>query len=376
MGLTKGNYSLIQGKGPQINRRIGIKKLIEIRASDVMADFSATGLISEILGDKNTKITGISAVEDCGPGDLIFIDKIDYIEKALDRKPSAIVTSPKLKDKFPASDVRVIFIAPNLGLAHAKIKGRYSSRDFDRSGWKNIHPSAVIHETATVDLSTVIEPHVVVGQNAKIGKKCRIMAGTVIENDAVVGDHTIIHPKVIVGYSCRIGSEVVIGAGSVIGSEGFGFAQDEKRKSHPIPQTGIVVIEDRVRVGANNCIDRAAYAETRIGAGTKLDNLCHIAHNVIIGEDCLLTSMLCIAGSSQIGDRVITSGQTGILDHVKVGNDIVLLHRAGVTKDIDTPGAYAGVPLMPLSEYLRNTAVLKNAVELKKRVSDLEKKSD
>ena len=341
-----------------------------------MNDFSASGIISEFLGEKSVKITGISAVENCGPGDLIFIDKIDYIQKALEFKPSAVVTSPKLKDKFSMTDHIAVFISQNVSLAHAKIKGKYSSRDFGRSGWKNIHPSAVIHEMASIDLSTVVEPHVVIGQNVKIGKNSRIMAGSVIENDVVIGDYTVIHPKVVVGYGCRIGNEVVVSSGTVIGSEGFGFAQDEKRKSHPIPQTGIVVIEDRVRVGANCCIDRAAYAETRIGAGTKLDNLCHIAHNVIIGEDCLLTSMFCIAGSSEIGDRVITSGQTGILDHVKVGNDIVLLHRAGVTKDLETPGAYAGSPLLPLAEFMRNSAVLKNAVELKKRVMDLEKKSD
>jgi UDP-3-O-[3-hydroxymyristoyl] glucosamine N-acyltransferase len=130
-----------------------------------------------------------------------------------------------------------------------------------------------------------------------------------------------------------------------------------------------VVIEDRVRLGANCCIDRAAYKTTRIGAGTKLDNLCHVAHNVQIGEDCLLTSMLCVAGSSIIGNRVVTSGQTGILDHVKVCDDAVLVHRAGVTKDLDTPGVYAGLPLQPLADYLKNMAILKNLSELKKKLT-------
>ena len=133
------------------------------------------------------------------------------------------------------------------------------------------------------------------------------------------------------------------------------------------------MIGDRVRIGANNCIDRATYSETRIGAGTKTDNLCHIAHNVVVGEDCLLTAMLCVAGSTTIGNRVITSGNTGILDHVKICDDVVLLHRAGVTKDVEKPGAYAGVPLLPLGEYMKNSAVLKNANDLRKRVSAIEK---
>jgi len=224
-------------------------------------------------------------------------------------------------------------------------------------------------------VGTAIEPKAVVGQNVKIGAHCRIMAGAVIENDAVIGDETVVHPLAVVGYGCRLGRQVVICSGSVIGSEGYGFAQDKERKSHPIPQTGIVVIEDRVRVGANSCIDRATYHATRIGAGTKLDNLCHVAHNVNIGQDCLLTAMLCVAGSTKIGDRVITSGQTGILDHVSVCSDTVLLHRAGVSKDIDVPGAYGGAPVLPLSEYLKNTAVFRTATKLRKQVNDLLKNS-
>ena len=144
-------------------------------------------------------------------------------------------------------------------------------------------------------------------------------------------------------------------------------------KSHPIPQTGNVVLGDRVRVGANCCIDRAAYRTTRIGAGTKLDNLCRIAHNVQIGEDCLLTSMFCVAGSTTIGNRVISSGQTGVLDHVQVCDDVVLVHRAGVTGDIDQPGTYAGLPVQPLKDYLRNTAVVRLLGELRQRLLALER---
>jgi UDP-3-O-[3-hydroxymyristoyl] glucosamine N-acyltransferase len=183
-----------------------------------------------------------------------------------------------------------------------------------------------------------------------------------------------VHPNAVIGYGCRLGNEVVVGAGSVIGAEGFGFAQDAKRRSHPIPQTGIVVIGDRVRIGANNTIDRATYAETRIGSGTKFDNLCHVAHNVEIGEDCLLTAMFCIAGSSRVGNRVIASGQTGIIDHVSVGDDVMLVHRAGVVKDIEQAGVYASLPTQPMDEYLRNTAAARKGAELRRRVADLEQR--
>jgi UDP-3-O-[3-hydroxymyristoyl] glucosamine N-acyltransferase len=213
----------------------------------------------------------------------------------------------------------------------------------------------------------------VVGARSRIGAHCRIMAGAVIENDVCIGERTVIHPLVVIGYGCVLGSDVVVESGSVIGSQGFGYAQDAERRSHAIPQTGIVVIADRVRIGANNCIDRATYQVTRIGAGTKFDNLCHVAHNVTIGEDCLLTAMLCVAGSSRIGNRVMTSGQTGIIDHVEICDDVVLVHRAGVVKSIQQPGVHAALPAQPLDDYLKSAAVVRAAPDLRRRLLELEK---
>lgn len=346
---------------------------MNITLADIVRDCASAGLTLESGALADRVITGISPLEECQSGDLVFMDKAAFVPFVRDRGPGAVVTSAKLKELLAGLDDIAILIAPNVGLAHAVLKQRYAARDFDASGWDHVHPSAVIHPTADIDPTAVIEPRAVIGRNARIGSRCRIMAGVVIENDVVIGDDTVIHPSVVVGYGCRIGRQVVIGSGSIIGSEGFGFAQDANRRSHAIPQTGIVVIEDRVRIGANNCIDRATYRETRIGSGTKLDNLCHVAHNVTIGEDCLLTAMLCLAGSTTIGNRVITSGQVGILDHLEVCDDVVLVHRAGVVKSITEPGVYAGVPAQPLDEYLKNTAVLRGATTLRKRIADLEK---
>ena len=350
-----------------------MKSQISVTLVEIMKDFGPSGVLLEALNDKGVTVSGISAVEDCQPGDLVFVDKKEYLTIIRSRRPAAVVTSTALKGSVAETGNFAILVAANISLAHALIKGMYGNRDFSKSGWTGIHSTAVIHETAKVGEGTVIEPRVVIGQNVKIGDHSRIMAGSVIENDAVIGSHTHLHPLVMIGYGCRIGNHVTIGSGTVIGSSGFGYAQDKQRKSHHIPQTGIVVIQDHVNIGANNCIDRAAYHETRIGEGTKIDNLCHIAHNVIIGDNCLLTAMLCVAGSTTIGNRVITSGQTGILDHVEVGDDVVLVQRAGVSKDIKKPGAYAGAPVQPMAEYMKNTAVFRGAVELRKRVSDLEK---
>jgi UDP-3-O-[3-hydroxymyristoyl] glucosamine N-acyltransferase len=199
------------------------------------------------------------------------------------------------------------------------------------------------------------------------------MAGSVIEYGAVIGDRSVIHPNVTIGYDCQIGDDVIIQSSAVIGAEGYGFAQDEKRCSHRIPQLGRVVIEDRVSVGAATCIDRATYGETRIGAGTKLDNLCHIAHNVEIGRDCLLTAMFVTGGSAKLGDRIVASGQTAVLDHLEVCSDVFLVRRAGVAEDIDQPGIYAGAPVQPYAKYLKNTAVARDLSGLRKKVRQLEK---
>jgi len=333
------------------------------------------GLPLEYSGAADPLVTGIAPVQGCGPGDLVFLDHKDYLDCVLERRPSVVVTSPRFRDALAglAAGTAVVF-TPNVPLAHAWIKQRHAGRDFDAAGWEGpIHPSAVVHPSAIIDPSARVEPNAVVGRNTRIGARCRIMAGAVIEHDVTIGDDSVVHPRAVVGYGCRLGSEVVIGPGSVIGSEGFGFAQDAARRSHPIPQTGIVVIGDRVRVGANNTIDRATYAETRIGAGTKFDNLCHVAHNVQIGEDCLLTAMLCVAGSSRIGNRVRASGQTGIIDHVEICDDVVLVHRAGVVKDISTPGVHASLPAQPLETYLKNTAAARSGAELRKRVAEIEK---
>lgn len=346
--------------------------------ADIVETCRGAGVILEGTVPAACRVTGIAAVQDCGPGDLVFADKPPLLRHVLERKPAVVVAARGLREALEAAGSGVVpLYTTNVALAHATIKGAYAARDFAAADWEGpVHPSAVVHPTATIGADTCLEPRVVIGRNVVIGRRCRIMSGAVIEHDVRIGDDSVIHPNAVVGYGCRLGSEVVIGPGSVIGSEGFGFAQDSKRRSHVIPQTGIVVIGDRVRVGANNTIDRATYAETRIGNGTKFDNLCHVAHNVEIGEDCLLTAMFCIAGSSKVGNRVMASGQTGVIDHMRIADDVVLVHRAGVIKDIEQAGVYAGLPTQPLDEYLRNTAAFRRAADLRRRLGELEKALD
>jgi UDP-3-O-[3-hydroxymyristoyl] glucosamine N-acyltransferase len=330
-------------------------------------------LFSERLGP-DSEVTGIAPVQTCGAGDLVFVDKPAFQADAQARGPACVVTSGKLAGAFAGQENTAVLVAENVGLAQALLRQGLSDRDLRPGHWPDIHPSAVIHQTASLGRGTVVGPCVVVEAGVTVGDGCVIMAGSVLEHGARLGERAVIHPNVTIGYGCELGDEVVVHSGSVIGGEGFGFAQDRTGRSHRIPQTGRVVLEDRVRVGACNCIDRAAYGETRIGAGTKLDNLCHIAHNVTTGQDCLLTAGLIVAGSTRLGSRVIASGSTGILDHLEICDDAVFVHRAGVIKNVTEPGVYAGTPIQPLADYTRNTAAAKKINDLRRQLQELEKK--
>jgi len=345
---------------------------MDTRASLIFAEFSATGVLTAMEG-KDVPLSGIASVERCGPGDLVFVADEGAVETIRGRQSSAVVTSPELQELVSTVGDLTLLVAPNLKLAHAMIRQRYVDRDVLASEWPAIHPSAVIGPDCVIGEGSRIGPLVVLGSGVRVGDATAVMAGAVVEHGAVIGDGTVIHPNVTIGYDCEIGDEVVIQSNAVIGAEGYGFAQDAKGRSHRIPQLGRVVIEDRVSVGAGTCIDRATYGETRIGAGTKLDNLCHIAHNVEIGRDCLLTAMFVTGGSAKLGDRVVASGQTAILDHLEVCSDVFLVRRAGVAEDIDQPGVYAGAPVEPYARYLKNTAVARDLSGLRKRVRQLEK---
>jgi UDP-3-O-[3-hydroxymyristoyl] glucosamine N-acyltransferase len=333
----------------------------------LLDDFRATGLLVDRIGPDAT-IERVAPAQACGPGDLVFADAAGYLEPILQGKPAAVVTSAELAERLPGL---AVVIAKNVRLAQAHILQRYFDRDLRNEGWPRVHPGAAVHETVSIPDSVTIGPNAVLGARVRLGERCIVLAGAVVEHDAVLGADTVVHPNAVIGWGCEIGSRCIIKSGAVIGSEGFGFAQDEKRHSHRVPQLGRVLVESDVVVGAGCCIDRAAFAETRIGAGTILDNLCHIAHNVQIGEDCILTAMLCIAGSSTLGKRVITSGMTGIIDHVTVCDDVVLVQRAGVANDIKEPGTYAGSPVQPIKDYMKNQAVLRHLSDLRTEVKEL-----
>ncbi len=342
-----------------------------VKASAILAAFQSQGLLSELRGD-DREVTGVAPADQCGGGDLTFAANKDYLAGIRKNKPAVVVTSAELADQL-SGDGLTVLVAPNVELAHAKLKQAYGDRDYTASGWGRVHPSAVIHESVNVPETAIVEPLAVIGANVQLGEGCVIMARAVVEHGAKIGARTVIHPGVYIGYDCEVGDDCIIKPNAVIGGEGFGFAQDEKRRNHRIPQTGKVVIGDRVVIGAVNTIDRAAYGQTVIGNGCIFDTHNHIAHNCVMGEDCIVVAMTGVAGSTTIGDRVIFSGQTGVLDHIKVPGDSVFLHRAGITQTIDEPGVYAFHPIMPITDYMKMAVSLRQLNDLRKRLKQVEK---
>lgn len=346
---------------------------MNVLPSEILRQFKDQGLIVRHEGS-DPPLRGIAPVEDCGPGDLVFVDHAKYLSQVCERKPSAVVATEPLAAELAGAEGLALLITPNVRLAHALLKQAYADRDVRDVEWPRIHPSAVIHASVSVPEDAVIGPNAVIGAEVRLGARAVVMANVVIERGASIGAGSVLHPGCVVGYDCEIGADVILKSGCVIGAEGFGFAQDARRRNYRLPQTGKVIVEDRVVIGANTNVDRATYGVTLIRAGAVIDGACHIAHNVEIGEDCILCAHTGISGSTKFGKRVIASGQTGTLDHITVADDVVLLHRAGLHNSIKEPGPYAGGPAQPLKQYLKNMAVLPRLHEMWTRLKALEKK--
>lgn len=346
---------------------------MNLKASEIYAHFAEHGLIISHAGPDNA-IRRFAPIDDCAAGDLVFVDHAKYLPLLRERQPAAVITDPAIAVELgDLADVDIL-LAKNVRLATALVKQAYDDRDFYNTEWPRIHPSAIVHASVNVPASAVIGPGVVVGAHVELGERVVLMANAVVETNARIGTGSVLHPGCVVSHGCDIGAHVMLKAGCVIGSEGFGFAQDEKRRNYRIPHTGKVIIEDRVVIGANTTIDRGTYGATIIHAGVVIDALCHIGHNVEIGEDCILCAHTGISGSSKFGQRVIASGQTGVLDHVSVASDSVLLHRAGINRSIKEPGLYGGGPAQPLKEYLKNIAIVPKLADMWTRLRALEKK--
>jgi UDP-3-O-[3-hydroxymyristoyl] glucosamine N-acyltransferase len=330
------------------------------KLADLGADLGA-----EVVGDGDLEIRGVKPLDTAGAEHLSFLHNPKYAKEAQSSEAGAIlVADPRL---LPG---RNLLVCPEPYLALARVLEVFYPVARPEPG---AHPSAVMADGVLVGEGASIGPLASVAEGATVGDRSVVGAGCIIGRGVEIGADCILHPRVVVGEQCRIGDRCIIHSGTVIGSDGFGFATVDGTH-HKVPQVGIVVLEDDVELGANVCVDRAALGETRIGRGTKVDNLVQIAHNVEIGEHCLLVAQVGISGSTQIGHHTVFAGQSGCSGHLKIGSGVVLAARAAAFKDVPDGATMAGAPARPHREWLKANANVQRLDSLREKVKQLEER--
>ncbi|HMM76358.1 MAG TPA: UDP-3-O-(3-hydroxymyristoyl)glucosamine N-acyltransferase [Gammaproteobacteria bacterium] len=304
----------------------------------------------ELHGDPSLPIEGVCGISDDLPRHLSFVGRPKHARAARDSAIPAFIVSP---GGLIEGKSCLVHAEPEYACALVAALFLPSQYSQDTA----IHPTAVIDPRATLDADVRIGPYVVIGRDARIGARSVVHASAVLMDRVVLGEDCVIHPHVTVREDCVLGHRVVVQPGAVIGGDGYGFVMHERRH-HKIPQLGNVVIADDVEIGANATIDRGRFTATRVGRGSKIDNLVMIAHNVQIGEDCLLVSQTGISGSTKLGDRVVLAGQVGVGGHVEICSDVTVLGKSVIAKHVLHPGTYAGIPIRPFAQWKKTIAWL------------------
>lgn len=316
-------------------------------------------------GDGGLEINAVRGLEDAGPRDVSFIAH----ERFLPRLQASTAGAVILAEGWPAVE-RPALRTPNPVLAFARALTLLHPPVRPVPG---IHPTAVVAPDARVASDASVGPLTVLGQGAEVGAGTLLAAQVTVGAGVRIGAGCRIFPQVVLRDGVLLGDRVIVHSGTVIGADGFGFARDGQRYVK-IPQIGRVVIEDDVEIGANVAIDRATLGETRIGRGTKIDNLVQIGHNVRVGEDTVIVGQVGISGSSRIGSRVTLAGQVGVVDHVEIGDDAIVGAQAGVTKDIPPGSVMLGSPAIAQGEFKRQVAAVARLPEMRKLLRTLEER--
>ncbi len=324
----------------------------------------AEAIAGRVIGDVDVVIRGVAGIQEAQRGEITFLANARYAPLLRETKASAVILS-KPDPSAPCAQV----IVENPYYAFSRVLTVLNERPYDSIG---ISPLASIGKNVRLGRDLSIHPFVAIGEGAVIGDRVTLYPGVYIGDETEIGDDSVIHANVSIREKAVIGQRVVIHSGTVIGSDGFGFATHQGRH-HKIPQIGTVLIEDDVEIGANVAVDRAALGRTVIKRGTKIDNLVQIAHNVVVGEDCLIVSQVGISGSTVIGNHVTLAGQTGVAGHLTIGDNVVAGGRAGVTKDIAPNQVVSGYPTLPHRQWLEAQAVFAHLPDLRKRIKELEK---
>ena len=319
----------------------------------------------EVVGDPSLVLKGFAPADRAQSADLTFAENESYFARAeQSAAPAIIIDGPHTSTR------KTLIRVPDARIAFAKVLPLFFPEPAFTPG---IHSTAIVPRSARIDPSAHIGPHCILGENVRIGPRCVLQGLDHVGANCQLGDDVNLFPNVTLYPGTEVGSRVRIHSGTVVGSDGFGYVLDSGTH-RKVPQIGNVIIRDDVEIGANVAIDRGALGPTVIGKGTKIDNLVQIAHNVTLGENCLIVSQAGIAGSSKLGSYVILAGQVGIAGHLKIGNRVSVGAQSGVMHNIPDGEKWLWTPAQPDRQAKRLMIALQQLPELLRRVHELEKK--
>jgi len=319
-----------------------------------------------ITGDRGTQIERIADLDQAREGEIAYLEDEKLLVAAADSKASCLIVKDGVAERFSN---RTLIEVANPKLAFSLI-GAALHPPVRRE--PAIDPTAVLAENADIALTAYVGPNVCVGEYTRVGAYTRLEAGVVLGANVSVGDDCVLHPNVVLYDAVSIGHRVILHAGVCLGADGFGYVRHEPGYQK-FPQVGTVVIEDDVEIGAHTCVDRAALGRTRIGRGTKLDNMVHVGHNCDIGERVVIAAQTGISGSVVIEDDAVIGGQVGFGDHTRVMSGAVIGSKAGILPGkIVRPGVWWGIPVQPLDEYKRMNAHMNRLPQMREEIKRLQ----
>jgi UDP-3-O-[3-hydroxymyristoyl] glucosamine N-acyltransferase len=319
----------------------------------------------KVIGDESAVVSSLGTLDEATEGQITFLANPKYAGKVATTRATAVILSPGA-ERYGRNVIEV----KNPYLAFAKLLTLFHVKPIEPKG---IMTGAFVGNDVTLGEGVSVYPGAYVGDGVKLGNRVVLYPGVALYDGVEVGDDTILHANVSVREGCRIGSRVIVHCGTVIGSDGFGYAPDGKGYQK-IPQIGIVVIEDDVEIGAGTTIDRAALGLTLIRKGTKIDNLVQIAHNCVIGENCIIVSLTGISGSTKLGEHVTIGGQVGIVGHLEIGDNVMVGAKSGVHNSVPAGQIVSGTPAFAHKDWLKAASTYPKLPEMRKILNSLEKK--
>jgi UDP-3-O-[3-hydroxymyristoyl] glucosamine N-acyltransferase len=332
-------------------------------------DELAAHLGGRFRGEGALRLLAVRPLEDAGPTDLSLLTSPRYRAQALASQAGALLGAPSLAED-PGFAARDLLLADDPALALASLLALFVPARGARPG---THATAIVDPTASVDPTAAIGAYAVVGAGSVIAADAVVHPHVVVGEGCRIGPASVLHPHAVLYDDTELGARCIVHAGVVLGGDGFGYATS-RGVHHKVPQIGRVVIEDDVEIGANTTIDRATLGETRIGAGTKIDNLVQVGHNVKVGKASVLCGQAGIAGSARLGDGVVLAGQSGVSGHIDVGSGVQVAAKSALLQSAEAGSKVAGIPAIELSAWRRQASVLARLPELARRVRALEKK--